>query len=339
MTHLATFCTDFRTCLSSQALAGRTLTSMVLLLIALVGCGGGGGGGASNNTITGGITPVPGARFEPVTVGADRGIKDNATGLIWATTIDPTQIASAKRLPTAFELLYLVDNTTSAQRASEFSFAFSLTGTTPKMFQLKDLHPSLTGTDPVWAVDIGGQASPFPPGSLTPKSSSETSAMYVLSGTMNVTGYALEPRSNISTIRNYSGLMWGLCAEGSWSPTNLGCTGTPGEYTYSQALNLIALANYPSTAFGGYVNWRLPTKTELQTLLRLESNSAPLIDTQMALANTSPIVWDKLFWTSSVSYTNSGTTYYWGVNFKDGNVSPINLETDRLRVLLVRNAN
>jgi hypothetical protein len=65
-------------------------------------------------------------------------------------------------------------------------------------------------------------------------------------------------------------------------------------------------------ALGGSSGWRLPSVSELQTLVD-DSRSAPAID-PTAFATT-PI--DVGFWTSS-SLAGFGSTYGWAVSFQDG---------------------
>ncbi len=61
---------------------------------------------------------------------------------------------------------------------------------------------------------------------------------------------------------------------------------------------------------GGYSDWRLPTKCELETIVDRRAQS-PSIDTT-AFLDAAP----RFFWSSTVSSAGSGNR--WGVDFSDG---------------------
>lgn len=103
-----------------------------------------------------------------------------------------------------------------------------------------------------------------------------------------------------------TGLMWDQC---SWGQSGSDCSGgSASGHTWNEALNLAITAN--TANHKGYNDWRLPSRTELESLVDITTFN-PAIDTT-AFPNT-PSSW---YWSSTV-YTPD-PAYAWGVNFDYG---------------------
>jgi hypothetical protein len=89
----------------------------------------------------------------------------------------------------------------------------------------------------------------------------------------------------------------------TWSQDKIG-----GKVTYEKAEKAVA-----ECRLGGFDDWRIPTRAELESILNLERHS-PAIDPVFA-CNT-----DYWYWTST-PYAASSSDCVWVVNFSDGYVS------------------
>ena len=87
----------------------------------------------------------------------------------------------------------------------------------------------------------------------------------------------------------------------------------PGTYTWQQAL---AYAEGLELPIGGYTDWRLPNRNELQTLVDY-SQYNPSINSLLQTTTLSSDYW------SSTTYANN-TSNAWLVNFYDGGVNVLN---------------
>lgn len=115
-----------------------------------------------------------------------------------------------------------------------------------------------------------------------------------------------------------TGLMWQRCAKGqSWTGST--CSGSATAYTWNQAVAL-------TDSFAGHTDWRLPSLTELQSLVKL--GSVPTIDTT-AFPATSPVG----FWSSTANTSVPANAWY--VNFNVG-FSVVGDKTSGVYVRLVR---
>jgi hypothetical protein len=119
-----------------------------------------------------------------------------------------------------------------------------------------------------------------------------------------------------------TGLMWDKC---SWGQSANDCSGgAASPHTWIAALGVAVTAN--GSSHKGYSDWRLPSRTELESLVKIDASS-PRID-GTAFPNTPP-AW--FFW-SSTTYA-SDPANAWHVSF--GNGYPIN-KTEEGHVRLVR---
>lgn len=104
---------------------------------------------------------------------------------------------------------------------------------------------------------------------------------------------------------NSTGLMWMRCSLGqTWDGST--CTGDASIFTWKNAL--VAAQSH---SFGGYSDWRLPNKNELESLVEQRCVS-PSIN-NMVFPNTP----STLFWSSSpYAFSN----FAWGIHFGYGGV-------------------
>ncbi|TDY71808.1 uncharacterized protein DUF1566 [Leptospira meyeri] len=72
--------------------------------------------------------------------------------------------------------------------------------------------------------------------------------------------------SDYTTTDNVAGLVWKTCTEGQ---SGNGCTGSPSNFTFYNAVNACAYLNLLNSGSGyaGRTNWRLPTRQEMATLI------------------------------------------------------------------------
>lgn len=106
-----------------------------------------------------------------------------------------------------------------------------------------------------------------------------------------------------------TGLMWDKCSWGQSSTTD--CSGgSASTHAWSAALGVAVTAN--TASHRGYTDWRLPNRTELESLVKIGAIS-PAIDTT-AFPNT-PLAW---FWSATTYAPNS--ILAWVVLFGSGDL-------------------
>jgi len=118
---------------------------------------------------------------------------------------------------------------------------------------------------------------------------------------------------------NVTGLMWQKCSAGQDAYT---CSGDALYYNWYEATGTPSVYNLDTNVcgelngrnFGGYNNWRLPTKKELATLVKYDiPYPGPTIDA--VFANTEPVP----YWSYTGSFQNP-TSNAWFVGFQTGPV-------------------
>ena len=274
-----------------QAALGATVLTW------LAACGGGGGGGGE---------PPPVNRFETTTVGVAAGIRDNSTGIVWAAQL-AANASSPGLLPSANELLTLAD---AGAAVINTNFPFLVGKEVPTNETLRNL-----GAEP-WVVSFtadmrGGLRNDLPlvgaahwrvlqrPTPTPPTLTAPDGFQYDRDGTVTQAGV----------------LMWRLCTEGTqFVAGTVTCSGVPSSLSLTQAKAL------PSSGFAGYTGWRLPTKQELQSMLKLSNSTGTLLAApfksaeQTTLTNAGVLA----YWTST-SASSDPASDVWAVDFSLGN--------------------
>ncbi len=258
-------------------------------LAVLAACGGGGGG-----------APTPSARFESTTVGLAAGIRDNNTGIVWAAELAPAA-DSPGLLPEAHELLTLTDAGAAAISAS---FPFLVGKEVPLNETLRS-----EGNEP-WVVSFtsdmrGGLRNDVP--------LAAAAHWRVLQRPTGSTAPSNFVYRDNGTVEQGATLMWRLCSEGSSHVTNTTtCSGSPTSLSLAEAKALPG--NY-----GGYTGWRLPTKQELQTMLRLSNATGSLLAEPFKTAEETTLANAGVleYWTSTPA-TSDPASEVWAVDFSLG---------------------
>ena len=125
-----------------------------------------------------------------------------------------------------------------------------------------------------------------------------------------------------------TGLVWDKCSRGQvWDNTTPPgtCTGTASTHDWAAALAQATAAN--AASHRGQADWRLPNRTELESLVQINAVS-PAIDGTYFPAT--PSNW---YWTSTTFAP--GPAYAWNVDFNDG-YTDADSKTNTFRVRLVR---
>ena len=125
-----------------------------------------------------------------------------------------------------------------------------------------------------------------------------------------------------------TGLVWDKCSRGQvWDNTTPPgtCTGTANSHTWAAALTEATAAN--SASHRGQADWRLPNRTELESLIQINAHS-PAID-----GTYFPATPNNSYWTST-SYAPD-PAYAWYVNFDYGDTYA-GYKTSTFHVRLVR---
>lgn len=117
-----------------------------------------------------------------------------------------------------------------------------------------------------------------------------------------------------------TGLMWMQCSLGqTWNGTDCS-TGSAATYSWEDALQIVQTFNSGasdpdgdgSAGFAGLVDWRLPNKNELESIVE------PRCWTPAINAEIFPNTYSSWYW-SSTRHTFDGTMA-WHVNFSNGDV-------------------
>jgi Protein of unknown function (DUF1566) len=261
---------------SVRAFGAAVCASLALLLAA---CGGGGGGAPDE------------PRFQSVTVGGVAGIKDNSTGIVWAAELD----VDAGVVPTAQELLALAD-------LGEATIAGPFNVVRNRLVQA--VEPVVGSASSAWTVDFGAQRL----GGLSdePVDTQAPFAQWRILVRPPGGAGAFNDSADGTAYRN--GLVWSICTVGAEYSTLTGMCSGPGTFL-SLADAQVAARN---ARFGGYSDWRLPTKAELQGLLSLGNTQRSLLPPPFADKDSLDTSMPLQYWTSSTSTTPSGL---WIVDF------------------------
>jgi hypothetical protein len=111
----------------------------------------------------------------------------------------------------------------------------------------------------------------------------------------------------------------------------------PAAVDWASAVNGVQAVNAAQT--GGYDDWRLPNRAELESLVK-RSVSSPALDPMVYGTVAQAEGFSQVFWSASPGIANQGRDTAWVVDFKYGDVSLADKrpQTDfRARVVYVRN--
>ena len=125
-----------------------------------------------------------------------------------------------------------------------------------------------------------------------------------------------------------TGLVWDKCSRGQvWDNTTPPgtCTGAASTHAWAAALAEATVAN--TASHRGHADWRLPNRTELESLVKIDA-SAPAID-----GTVFPATATAWYWTSTTYAPNPA--FAWYVDFGNGNTYA-GYETSTFHVRLVR---
>ena len=274
----------------------QTAKAMALAgVLGLSACGGSPGAG-------------PVERFESTQVFGVPGVWDHQTGIIWAAAL-AQEGGPQGELPYAAELLSIADGPADIWKV-HFPW-----------IEGRDLIAAETPTSTApskWAVHVGDDEN----GTLL-AGSQDPSTWYVLSRTVTPQSGPFSADLTKGLVSG-AGLMWQLCTglttyvQAGEGEASCGGSATS-QKAYSSIQGHVDAVNL--AAYGGYSDWRLPTKQELQTLLQLESQSNLL---PLAFAPDGVTSLENLpYWTSS-----TGGGLPWVVDFSPNGAGGVSRDSE-----------
>lgn len=254
-------------------------------------------------------------------------VRDNVTGLMWRRS-DIAYAGAAPaaseslcgrinwRAPTVHELLSIVHaGRTEAPYADPDFFDF---GSTALVFLSSEAY--LDGAGKSWVVDFGnaGAAGFFSTGGAELRRARWVSGTSALDDPASSAYSKTDVDPNYVIIDTRRELMWLV-------PKALS------QGTWADAVASVTAVN--TAAPGGYGDWRLPNRSELDALVN-RSRSRPAMDPVVASAIPSASDASVVYWSASTSVQNPLSA--WVVDFSFGDISA-KLKTDPARLVYVRN--
>jgi Protein of unknown function (DUF1566) len=256
-------------------------------------------------------------------------VRDNVTGLMWRssdiayTGADSVPAASESlcgrnnwRVPTVHELLSIVH---SGQSTAPFAdtdfFAF---GSADRVFLSSESYRIGAGLS--WAVDFNnaGAAGAYNTAGVEQRRARWVSGTSALDDPPSAAYTRTDVDPNYVIIDTRRELMWLV-------PKTLS------QGTWAAAVDGVATIN--GAAPGGYVDWRLPNRSELDALVN-RSRDRPAMDPVVSAAIPNSNDASVIYWTSSSSVLNSD--FAWVIDFSFGDISP-KAKSDSARLIYVRN--
>ncbi|MCC5865372.1 MAG: DUF1566 domain-containing protein [Wenzhouxiangella sp.] len=251
-------------------------------------------------------------------------VRDNVTGLVWSaeTTRNRTwdqAISEASslvrcgfsnwRVPTRRELISIVDHGANlpAIDTEFFPDTFSFLYWSNASYQPNSAF--------AWVVS-------FVSGGSDPISVENSPHVRFVRGSQLPIG-PFTNNSDGTVTATSTGLMWDRCP---WGREGSNCTdGDAAIHNWATALGIALVAN--DTNHLGYDDWRLPSRSELESLINLARNNPAI--SPLAFPNTP----GADFWSSTVRTANPIQS--WTVNFLGG-ATNFSLRSDELHLRLVR---
>ncbi len=259
--------------------------------------------------------------------------RDNVTGAVWSLQSQQATWNTATeanypdaghntnsrcgftdwRLPNRRELFGIVHMGASSPRIDTSYF--------PSAESARYWTSDASAPDPAnaWVVN-------FSFGVTSASSKANTNRVRLVRAGQSVFTFTPDPTTGTTVTQSGTGLVWDRCVRGLSGST---CTGTAQTYSWAQALAEVTARNAANHL--GFSDWRLPNVKELESLIKIDSTTAPAIDAA-AFPNT-PTGSFGAHWTSSSYEPNPAVA--WVVYFSDGNANA-NFKTDTVRVRLVR---
>ncbi|MEY8876302.1 MAG: DUF1566 domain-containing protein [Leptothrix sp. (in: b-proteobacteria)] len=258
--------------------------------------------------------------------------RDNVTGLVWLKAsqayVAPSSLPAAPadgtcgrtgwRLPTVHELLSIVHGgvPSSAVTAGVDPAYFPATAAQPYISAEAYLDGAPTPSP--WAVHFGEQG-------LTGQYVGGAAQLRWVAGAPRLADPASDRLSITTTTASYS-VMLDDARSLYWLvpkvATPLAWAAVPAD-----------LATYNGHAAGGFDDWRLPNRSELDSLAR-RGRSSPAVDPALAALRAQTNDFNRGFW--SASSAASDATLAWVVDLTLGDISP-QLKTSQADVVYVRN--
>jgi hypothetical protein len=257
--------------------------------------------------------------------------RDNVTGLVWALATDeydPVAVAPSDgfcgqtgwRSPRVRELLSLVHAGKSQPQEPAIDLDY-FPGTPAQSFRADETYAD--GDGRAWIVHFGvrGAAAKLSVGDRPRQRWVAAPGASALEDTPGSDYRRTPAGANFVVVDTPRELMWLV-------PKNL-----PAALDWASAVNGVQAVNAAQT--GGYDDWRLPNRAELESLVK-RSVSSPALDPMVYGAVEQAQGFSQIFWSASPGIANQGPDTAWVVDFKHGDVS-LTPKAELARVAYVRN--